>query len=315
MHPLERMINLVALLLESRFPIPFERIREELPAYSQKDLAASKRMFERDKEILRDLGIPIELEPTDGWGDDEGYTIPKDAYYLPEISFTPEEISALFVAASSPGKDTEAEQALRKLAAGAEEGNPRDASPLLASEAGAADALTDVAAAIGNGKSIRFDYRAASGEVSVRSVDAYALVHRAGQWYVVGMDRDRGEIRSFRLSRMASSITEGEQGAPAPEGFEARSHVAPGPWAGATKAGVARLAFSPRVAWWATRGIAGVQVAETREDGWIEVELPLAGDSASVSWIASFGPDAIVLSPEDLEQAVVTHLRESRASL
>lgn len=100
MHPLERLVNLVALLLESRRPLTFEQIRAKMPeGYGQDDLQSAKRMFERDKDVLRDVGVPIEVVATDAWEVEHGYAILKDRYYLPEIDFTPEEISAMFVAA------------------------------------------------------------------------------------------------------------------------------------------------------------------------------------------------------------------------
>src|SRR5918912_732037 len=120
MHPLERLINLVAMLLEARRPLTFEQIRGALPAYAQDDLATAKRMFERDKDILRDNGIPIEMQPVDPLDVEEGYVIPKDRYYVPEISFTPQEISALFVAAHSGADDAAAEHGVRKLLYGAD---------------------------------------------------------------------------------------------------------------------------------------------------------------------------------------------------
>src|SRR6266542_3241433 len=110
MHPLERLINLVALLLEARRPLTFEQIRSLMPAYQQGDLAAAKRMFERDKDTLREVGIPVE----------QGYRISKDEYYLPEVSFTPDEVWALFVAAHAPGEGGDAELAFQKLSTGAE---------------------------------------------------------------------------------------------------------------------------------------------------------------------------------------------------
>src|ERR687897_313186 len=122
MHPLERLLNLVALLLAAHRPLTFSDIREKLPAYAQQDPASAKRMFERDKDVLRENGIPVELAPTDLWEVEEGYLIPKDRYYLPEISFTAEEISALFVAAHTPDGRGEAEQAVRKLQVVAERG-------------------------------------------------------------------------------------------------------------------------------------------------------------------------------------------------
>ncbi|HEX2425981.1 MAG TPA: DNA-binding transcriptional regulator, partial [Actinomycetota bacterium] len=82
MHPLERLVNLVALLLESPLPLTFDQIRDAMPeAYAQQEVATAKRMFERDKDILRDIGVPIEVTATDPWDVEQGYTIPKDRYY------------------------------------------------------------------------------------------------------------------------------------------------------------------------------------------------------------------------------------------
>ena len=120
MEPLERLLNLVGLLLETRTPLTFEQIRETLEPYRQEKVDSAKRMFERDKDILRDYGVPLQLVDTDAWGTEQGYVIPKDAYYLPEIAFTPEELAALFVAAQGVRNDTPAEEAVRKLMVGAE---------------------------------------------------------------------------------------------------------------------------------------------------------------------------------------------------
>ncbi|HEY8116043.1 MAG TPA: WYL domain-containing protein, partial [Actinomycetota bacterium] len=122
MHPLERLVNLVALLLESRTPLTFEQIRSKLAeGYGHQDASSAKRMFERDKDVLRDIGVPIDVVSTDAWDVEHGYTIEKDRYYLPEIAFTPEELSALFVAVRSAG-DVSAEEAVRKLLSGADRG-------------------------------------------------------------------------------------------------------------------------------------------------------------------------------------------------
>lgn len=103
-EPLERLLNLVGLLLETKQPLTFEQIRATLEAYAKGNLDSAKRMFERDKDLLRDFGVPLELVDIDVWGGEQGYLIPKDKYYLPEIAFTPEELGALLVAAQSGGR-------------------------------------------------------------------------------------------------------------------------------------------------------------------------------------------------------------------
>ena len=81
-----------------------------------------KRKFERDKDMLRAYGVPLEMTGTDVWDVEQGYIIPKDRYYLPEIAFTPEEITALYLAAQSGTESTDVAQGVRKLLYGAEGG-------------------------------------------------------------------------------------------------------------------------------------------------------------------------------------------------
>src|SRR6185369_15338387 len=81
---------------------------------------AFRRMFERDKQYLRDLGIPLETGQ-DGYGDEVGYRIRRDDYALPEIRLSPDEAAALALAArlwSTASLAAPAASALRKLAAG-----------------------------------------------------------------------------------------------------------------------------------------------------------------------------------------------------
>src|SRR2546426_1810850 len=133
MESLERLLNLVGLLLETKRPLTFEQIRRAMPeAYGGGNVDSAKRKFERDKDDIRNFDIPLEIVDVDVWGSEQGYVIPKDKYYLPEVSFTPEEMAALFVAARTGGEDPTAEQAVRKLLYGAQGGilAGLDGSPL-----------------------------------------------------------------------------------------------------------------------------------------------------------------------------------------
>jgi proteasome accessory factor B len=315
MQPLERLVNLVALLLDSRVPLTFEQIRGKLTeAYGHGDVSSAKRMFERDKDILRDIGVPIEVVGTDVWETEQGYTIPKDRYYLPEIHFTPEEITALVVAAHAGG-DTSAEDAVRKLLSGAEggilaslTGGPRGL------DVGADPRLSQAAEAVAGLRRIRFSYRTARGAASSRTVDANGLVVRGGHWYLVGLDADRGEMRSFRLSRLASDLEDEGPGSEPPEGFRAAEHVAAGPWGPGESPGPAVVAFSPEVAWWAASGVPGAEVARMRADGWVEVHIPRQPGESLAAWVVSFGPDAEAMEPRALREEVITRLEEAGAA-
>src|SRR5215210_5832394 len=122
MEPLERLLNLVGLLLETTTPLTFEQIRETLEGYQGDNVDSVKRKFERDKDMLRAYGVPLEMIGTDAWDVEQGYIIRKERYYLPEIPFTPEEITALSLAARSATETTDATQGVRKLLYGAEGG-------------------------------------------------------------------------------------------------------------------------------------------------------------------------------------------------
>ena len=310
MHPLERLLNLVALLLNTRRPLTFEEIRGQVPAYQHDDLASAKRMFERDKDTLREAGIPVELEPTDVWDVEQGYRIPREAYYLPEISFTSEELWALFVTAHTPGADGEAEIAFQKLSSGADEdalsilsaGGPVPGVDVSGPHLGA------VADALARRRAIRFRYRPLQGKAGVRTVDPYSLVFRNGNWYVVGRDRDHGDVRSYRLSRVRSEIKEAGTAARPPEGFDAAAHLESGPWGIGKPAETARVGFTPKVAWLAVAQARGALVLRERRDGWVEVEVPASQSDAFVSWILSFGADARVFAPRSIRNQVVSRL-------
>jgi proteasome accessory factor B len=317
MHPLERLINLVALLLESRQPRTFEDIRRLLPAYQQQDRATAKRQFERDKDVLRAVGIPVEVAPTDVWGVEEGYTIPKERYYLPEISFTPEEVAALFVASHAPGEDGEAAQAFRKLAQQAETGvlSTLAGVPTPTGVDTSGPHLAEAADAVARQRRVKFRYRPMQGRAGERDVDAWGLVFRTGAWYIVGNDRRRGEPRSFRLSRVLSPVRDAGEGKAPPDGFRAAEHVAAGPWGFGEPEVRAKVAFSPKVAWWALSGVPEARTLRTRKDGWTEAEVPAAGTDSFASWILSFGPDAKVISPKAVRDAIVASLKAVRDAL
>ena len=309
MEPLERLLNLVGLLLETPTPLTFEQIREILEPYGQQNVESAKRMFERDKDHLREFGVPLKLVDTDAWGSEQGYSISKDEYYLPEIAFSPEELGAMLVAAQSGGKNTPAEQAARKLLYGAEGGvlAGLGGGPLASGSDARSDVMVGATDAAQRRRRVRFGYRTSQGQVGDRVVDAYAVVFRGGHWYLVGHDEDRASVRAFRLSRCTSEIVDAGEGTAPPPGFRATDHVEAGPWAAAAEE-TAVIAFSPEVAWWATGSFAGAEQRGTGDDGWILVAVPMADEASLASLILEFGPDAVVQEPERLRSEVVRRL-------
>ena len=94
MERTERLLDLVALLLDAREPITWAELRESFPEdYGAPSDEAAERKFERDKAEILELGIPVAYVQ----GDDErkdGYVVDREKYYLPEVGLTPEELRA-----------------------------------------------------------------------------------------------------------------------------------------------------------------------------------------------------------------------------
>lgn len=317
MEPLERLLNLVALLLHTDRPLPFDQIRKSMEAYGQADKSTAQRQFERDKDLLREIGIPVEVASTDAWDVEQGYRIAPERYYLPEIRFSPEEVAALFVAAYAGGEDGEAAQAFGKLAQGSDtallSGLAEQTTPMGVDAS--APYLDAVAAAVAERRRVRFRYRPTRGRAGKRDVDSWGLVFSRGSWYLVGRDRRRRELRSFRLSRFLSPVEDAGEAQEPPEGFRAAEALASGPWGLGEPETTAQIAFSPKVAWWAVAQTRDATAVRTRRDGWTEARVPAARTDAFVSWVISFGPDAKVVAPKPIREAVIRTLEAVRATV
>src|SRR5512139_409957 len=132
-------MNLVIALLSTRSFITAERIRETVYGYS--DTASDEafsRMFERDKNELRDLGIPLETGRVSQFDPTEGYRINRERYALPAVELTPDEAAAVAVATKlweSPELITATQSALLKLRAAGIDIEAVDAAPAITSTA------------------------------------------------------------------------------------------------------------------------------------------------------------------------------------
>jgi proteasome accessory factor B len=309
-EPLERLLNLVGLLLETTTPLTFDQIRATLEGYQGDNLESVKRKFERDKDMLRAYGVPLEMTGTDVWDVEQGYIIPKDRYYLPEISFTPEEITALYLAARSGTETTDVAQGVRKLLYGAEGGLLTGAAggPLAVEGDTGHDRLMTAARAASERRAVRFGYRTSQGAGSDREVDAFGVVFRGGHWYLVGHDRGRDAIRAFRLSRLTSNLADIGEGAAPPEGFRAIDHVEAGPW-NATDGERGLVAFSPAAAVLAEASAPGALRRSVREDGWVVLSIPAAHVEDLALLVLGYGPEAEAIEPPALRASVIEHLR------
>src|SRR6201993_2439037 len=314
-------MNLVIALLSTRTYIPAERIRRVVAGYA--DTASDEafsRMFERDKNELRDLGIPLETGRVSRLDPTEGYRIKKDAYALPDIELTADEAAAVAVAVQlwqSPELITATQGALLKLRAAGIDIDAVDTAVSIASASalpgirGSESVLGILLTAIDSGQAVQFQHRASRVEpYTVRTVEPWSVVTEKGRWYLVGHDRDRDATRTFRLSRIGAEVTPiGPPGAvTVPDGVDLRKvvadTVAETPAGGQARFWIAdgRATALRR----AGRSVAARQLAG-REGEVIEVDI--GSVDALAREVAGYGADAVVLEPQSLRDDVLARLR------
>lgn len=297
----ERLVNLTVVLLDARVPQTFAQIKRKLRAYEQDDAESARRMFERDKDALRQLGVPIDTRDLGGLSDEQGYIIDREAYALPDIAFTAEEVAALSVALQVTGEES-ARLGLTKLVT--RQPDPADHDRPSTHVALGGQAVADLSEAVVERRAVRFGYRRGDGQETQREVHPFGVASRRGRWYLVGEDRDRGEVRAFRLDRMTGPPkAAGDPGAyEIPEGFSAREHIE-GPVEEPVDAVVA---IHPDVAW---EGIGrGGTWLETRDDGWQRQRFASVQPFRLQTWVLGLGEHAVVEEPASLREAVVRHL-------
>jgi proteasome accessory factor B len=319
----ERLVNLVIALLSARGYVTAEKIRSSVAGYSESPSAeAFSRMFERDKNELRDLGIPLEVGRVSAMDPTEGYRINRDAYALAPVELTPDEAAAVAVATQlweSPELITATQGALLKLRAAGVDVDPVDTGAPVAIASppgvpglrGSEDVLGIVLSAIASRQAVRFLHRPSRAEpYTTRTVEPWGVVTEKGRWYLVGHDRDRDATRTFRLSRIDADITPiGPPGAvTVPDGVDLRKIVAQTvtewPAGGQARVWVADgRATSLRRA---GRSIAAQQVAG--RDGEV-IELGIGSADQLARDIAGYGGDAVVLEPQSLREDVLARLR------
>jgi proteasome accessory factor B len=308
----ERLLNLVICLLSTRQYLAKEQIRTAVPQYAECATdEAFDRMFERDKEELRDMGIPLQTGANDAWFDDEvGYRVDRAAYALPEVRFEPDELAVLGLASrvwQQASLAAPASRALLKLKA---DGIEPDGASLVGIEPRvrtSEPAFEPVYAAVRDRRAISFPYRTSgAGEPMVRHVEPWGIVSRHGRWYVVGHDRDRGATRVFRLSRVAGAVVPiGPPGeVTVPEGVDVRAQVAA--LVPSTPTGEAVLCVRPGAGLALRR-----RATSTRPgpDGWDELVVRFGDAEVLAEEVCGYGPDVRVEAPPAVRDAVVRRLR------
>ncbi|MGK5630068.1 helix-turn-helix transcriptional regulator [Streptomyces sp. URMC 123] len=270
---------------------------------------AFNRMFERDKDDLRELGLVIET--VDGLDGETGYLARRDSNRLPPVSLDAEEAAALGLAAKvwqQARLAGAASGALQKLRAA---GMPLADDPYAGQSALEPripvheSAFEPLMLACRDRRPVVFDYRkATAARPETRHVEPWALECWRGHWYLAGWDRDRGAERVFRLSRIIGKVRSraGAYTAPVPDQVTVRETVES--WAGETATGTARIRLRAD-AGYPLRARALAQ--RPAGDGWDELEIPYG--HGLDAWLVEFGPDVVVLEPAELRADVLDRLR------
>jgi proteasome accessory factor B len=294
----ERVLNLLALLLDTRVPMTRDEIVRDVAGYPEQ-VTAYRRAFERDKETLRGMGVPVTME-TVGDGSDVGYRVRPEDYYLPDLGLTPEETAALRVAVSAVSLGNQAGVgALMKL--GGVGDNP--VAPIASLPI--APALATLFEAFRRRAVVTFAYRGRT-----RTVEPWGLSSKRGHWYVVGFDRDRNAIRAFRADRVDGDVSVGEPAAfETPTDFRPDDHVESRPWLlGDEPPVTVRIAVdaAQRDAMLAQLGTDATVVDDA--SGETLIELVVTNRSAFRAFLVGFLEHAQVVEPPDVRAEMLAWL-------
>ncbi|MEV0264055.1 WYL domain-containing protein [Streptomyces sp. NPDC050617] len=329
----ERLMNLALCLLGTRRPLSKRELRSSIEAYLEAfgpgngggagagaalrsgAMAAGgdesfNRMFERDKEDLRELGLIIEtVDMVDG---DTGYLARRDSNRLPAITLDAEEAAALGLAAKVwqqarlAGAASGALQKLRAAGMPLADADPYESPGALEPRIAAHEAAFEpLMLAARDRRPVVFDYRKANAaRPEQRQVEPWTLEFCRGHWYLAGWDRDRGAERVFRLSRITGKVRSRAAAftAPVPDHVTVRETVES--WAGENATATARIKLR------AGHGYplrAKALATHALTDGWDELEVPYG--HGLDAWLVEFGPDVIVLEPAELRADVIDRLR------
>jgi proteasome accessory factor B len=307
----ERLLNLLFALMAFNRPVPKSYLRESIEAYkaSPSD-EAFERMFERDKEELRSMGVPIiTVEGADGAGGVEGYRVAADEYALPPVELTPEEAAVVGLAArvwEQAALGPAAQSAVRKLEALGVGGLVEGPVGVETRVATAEPFFPVLLEAVRTRRAVRFDYRKGGDQApGTRHVQPWGITSRRGHWYLVGHDVDRGAGRVFRLSRVVGGVTAvGPAGAfERPADLDATAMIAsaePEP-----PTATARLTVRKERGNALRRRASQVTLRPDAD----EIEVPYADDERFARELVGMGADVVVLDPPPLRDAVVRRLR------
>ena len=325
----ERLLNLLIALLNTKYGLRRSELREKVYHDTSGNDVAFGRMFERDKNDLRQFGFDVETLTDLGWSEDDPattrYRIGKESNRLPDVQLGPDEWTVLLLASQlweRAALGSAAQSALRKLQAAGRMADvelPPGVQPRIKP---AGQAFDDVVAAMHARHPVTFPYLAATtGREELRTVEPWGLGSRFGQWYLLGFDRARQAPRHFRLSRFTGAVsTLSKERFEAPADFNMRQALSLLPELPLRTAVVdvregrllalRRRAVDPADT--AHQDPAGGGLPETAE-GFDRLALQYRDPEVLAEELASYGRDAFAAAPAELADAVRRRLRAAAA--
>ena len=306
MDKLERLLNLIAALLETARPLTAEEIRERVPGYPDSKVSF-RRSFERDKDDLREMGVPLVYEPIAGIDPPtEGYRIDRSRYYLRDPGFEPDELAALHLAVNAVQLDgVEGAEGLWKLGGVVEAEGEEPSLDGARASLPADPNLPALYRACAERRTVEFRYHDED-----RTVDPHRVGYQRGRWYLTAWDRNRAADRNFRLDRISGTVTAG----PA-DGFLGRPAGAAGmpgePWQlGDGDEITARLLVDADHVTFAARQLGREAQIEEGTDGSAIFSVAVTNWPAFRSFVLTFLEHAEVIGPPALRTQMTEWLGE-----
>ncbi len=300
----ERLINLTIALLATKRYITKSEIFKSVEGY-EGSAESKERMFERDKDDLRSLGIEIEVGSFDPlFNDEAGYRIKQESYQLDLGAITTLEVSLLSLAAKAwqgASLNDAAQRALVKLSS---LGFPLDEANLPGSIPSISNSefdITVVTRAIAERQVLEFLYRGHDLSSESRRVVPIGLSTRSGFWYFTGVDQAVQEIRTFRFDRVLEgfNVHKGPKDFEIPEGFEASQVFEPD----AASVAIIDIRKGKCIS---LRALA----TSTKSIGeWDQIQIPILDVKTLSALVLWHGEDAYVHAPEELRMQIVESLK------
>lgn len=305
----ERIVNLTICLLSARRFLPKSQIREVVEGYQDMSDATFERTFERDKDELRAMGVPVETGHNEAFFDDEpGYRIRRADFEFPPVEFTPAEATVLGAAAQVWQQASAAEQtvnALTKLRAAGVEPDTDRLAALEPTVTAVEPAFETIWQATLQRRRVSFRYRGGSEE---RVLEPWNVTWRRGRWYVMGHDLSRGEPRMFKMGRISGE----PRLHPEREAYQvpdvdlaemARRLEPAGPDATAVVA--VREGHAPAM----TRRSERIEAPRPLPAGFAAWRVPCGNEAELAAEVCAAGANAVVLEPARLLDRVLHQLR------